>query len=51
MEICRNQWQVGGDGFSGPEDAAIYLIRFAEKAALIDAGESRRLSTVPAIYA
>ena len=38
MEIIRNVWQVGGAGFTAPDDAAIYLIRFGEKAVLIDAG-------------
>lgn len=38
MEIVKNIWQVGGAGFTAPDDAAIYLIRFGEKAALIDAG-------------
>ncbi len=38
MEIYENLWQVGGSGFTAPEDAAIYLIQFGEKAALIDAG-------------
>ena len=38
MKIIRNVWQVGGAGFTAPDDAAIYLIRFGEKAALIDAG-------------
>ena len=38
MEIIRNIWQVGGAGFTAPDDAAIYLIQFGEKAALIDAG-------------
>ncbi|UCE55089.1 MAG: MBL fold metallo-hydrolase [Desulfobacterales bacterium] len=38
MEICENLWQVGGAGFTAPDDAAIYLIRCGEKAALIDAG-------------
>lgn len=37
-KILSNIWQVGGAGFSSPEDAAIYLIRFGDKAALIDAG-------------
>ena len=37
-EILPNLWQVGGPGFSSPEDAAIYLVRFGNKAALIDAG-------------
>jgi glyoxylase-like metal-dependent hydrolase (beta-lactamase superfamily II) len=38
MEIYENLWQVGGAGFTAPDDAAIYLIRCGEKAALIDAG-------------
>jgi glyoxylase-like metal-dependent hydrolase (beta-lactamase superfamily II) len=38
MEIIKNVWQVGGAGFTSPDDAAIYLVRFGEKAALIDAG-------------
>jgi glyoxylase-like metal-dependent hydrolase (beta-lactamase superfamily II) len=38
MEIMGNLWQVGGAQYTSVEDAAIYLIRFGEKAALIDAG-------------
>ena len=38
MEIVKNVWQVGGTGFTAPDDAAIYLIKLGEKAALIDAG-------------
>jgi len=38
MEIMENLWQVGGAEFTSVEDAAIYLIRFGDKAALIDAG-------------
>jgi glyoxylase-like metal-dependent hydrolase (beta-lactamase superfamily II) len=38
MEILKNLWQVGGAEFTSVEDAAIYLIRFGAKAALIDAG-------------
>jgi len=38
MEITGNLWQVGGAEYSSVEDAAIYLVRFGEKAALIDAG-------------
>ena len=38
MEITENLWQVGGAEYTSVEDAAIYLIRFGEKAALIDAG-------------
>lgn len=36
--IKDNLWQVGGSGLTDPADAAIYLIRFGDKAALIDAG-------------
>ena len=38
MEIAQNLWQVGGGDLTSPEDAAIYLIRSGEQAALIDAG-------------
>jgi glyoxylase-like metal-dependent hydrolase (beta-lactamase superfamily II) len=38
MKIMENLWQVGGAEYSSVEDAAIYLICFGEKAALIDAG-------------
>jgi glyoxylase-like metal-dependent hydrolase (beta-lactamase superfamily II) len=37
-EIMTNLWQVGGSGLSGSNDAASYLIRFGNQAALIDAG-------------
>lgn len=36
--ILDNLWQVGGGGLTDSADAAIYLIRFGDKAALIDAG-------------
>jgi len=36
--IKNNLWQVGGCGLTDPADAAIYLVRFGDKAALIDAG-------------
>jgi glyoxylase-like metal-dependent hydrolase (beta-lactamase superfamily II) len=36
--IADNLWQVGGSGLTDPADAAAYLIRFGDKAALIDAG-------------
>ena len=36
--IKDNLWQVGGSGLTDPADAAIYLIRFDDKAALVDAG-------------
>ena len=38
MEILKNVWQVGGAGFTAPDDAAVYLVQWGEKAALIDAG-------------
>lgn len=38
MKIIENLWQVGGDHLSGPGDAAIYLVRSGNQAALIDAG-------------
>ena len=38
MEIVQNIWQVGGGDLTAPEDAAIYLVRSGEQAALIDAG-------------
>ncbi|MFC1835723.1 MBL fold metallo-hydrolase [Thermodesulfobacteriota bacterium] len=37
-QIMDNLWQVGGGGLTDAGDAAIYLIRFDDKAALIDAG-------------
>jgi len=38
MEIVNHLWQVGGAEYTSVEDAAIYLVRFGAKAALIDAG-------------
>ena len=38
MHIIENLYLVGGPGLTVPEDAAIYLVRFGEEAALIDAG-------------
>ena len=38
MKIIENLWQVGGEGLTAPGDAAVYLIRFGNGAALIDAG-------------
>ncbi|MFO8163355.1 MAG: hypothetical protein R6T98_02345 [Desulfatiglandales bacterium] len=38
MQITKEVWHVGGNGLTTPEDAAIYLIRFGDQAALIDAG-------------
>jgi len=38
MKIIENLWQVGGAEYTTVEDAAVYLVRFGEKAVLIDAG-------------
>ena len=38
MKIVENLWQVGGAEYTTVEDAAAYLLRFGDKAALIDAG-------------
>jgi glyoxylase-like metal-dependent hydrolase (beta-lactamase superfamily II) len=38
MKIMDNLWQVGGAEYTSVEDAAVYLVRFGEKAALIDSG-------------
>jgi glyoxylase-like metal-dependent hydrolase (beta-lactamase superfamily II) len=37
-KILHHLWQVGGEGLTAPGDAAIYLVRFGDGAALIDAG-------------
>jgi glyoxylase-like metal-dependent hydrolase (beta-lactamase superfamily II) len=39
--IRSNLWQVGGTGLTDPSDAAVYLVRFGDRAALIDAGSGR----------
>ena len=36
--ITRQITQVGGDGFTAPEDAAVYLIYMGGRAAIVDAG-------------
>lgn len=38
LEITSEIFQVGGAGYTAPEDAAIYLICFNGKSALVDAG-------------
>jgi len=40
-KIKNNLWQVGGRGLTDPVDAAVYLVSFGDKAALIDAGSGR----------
>ena len=37
-KILSNLWQVGGAEVTAPDDAAVYLVAFKEKAVLIDAG-------------
>jgi glyoxylase-like metal-dependent hydrolase (beta-lactamase superfamily II) len=37
-KILQHLWQVGGEGLTAPGDAAVYLVRFGDQAALIDAG-------------
>lgn len=41
-EIMENLWQVGGGDLTGGGDAAVYLVRFGDRAALIDAGTGSR---------
>ena len=41
ITITREIFQVGGQGLTAPEDAAIYLINFDGHAALVDAGAGR----------
>lgn len=38
MTITSEIWQVGGDGYTSAQDAAIYLVCFDNCAALVDAG-------------
>ena len=40
-KILHHLWQVGGEGLTAPGDAAAYLIRFGDRAALIDSGCGR----------
>lgn len=42
VQIMKDLWQVGGMELTDPSDAAVYLVRFGDKAALIDAGTGRR---------
>lgn len=46
MKITSHIYQVGGTSLSHPSDAAIYLIRDGEFAALIDAGTGRGTNEV-----
>ncbi len=38
MEITSEIFEVGGGHLTAPEDAAIYLIKFGQESALVDAG-------------
>lgn len=38
MQITNDIWQVGGAGYSSPEDAAVYLLHCDGRAAIVDAG-------------
>ncbi len=38
MEITSEIFEVGGGHLTSPEDAAIYLIKFGDESALVDAG-------------
>ncbi|MFH1114034.1 MAG: MBL fold metallo-hydrolase [Pseudomonadota bacterium] len=40
-KIKDNLWQVGGMDLTDPSDAAVYLVRFGDRAALVDAGTGR----------
>lgn len=42
VEILQNLWQVGGSDITGGGDAAVYLVRFGDRAALVDAGNGGR---------
>ncbi len=41
IQVTNEIHQVGGSGLTGSEDGSIYLIRFGEEAALVDAGCGR----------
>jgi len=41
VRITEEVFQVGGSALTDPEDAAVYLVRFEDEAALIDAGCGR----------
>jgi len=41
MKITSEIFQIGGGGYTSPEDAAVYLINFGGHAAMVDAGCGR----------
>ena len=50
MKIMENLWQVGGAEFTTVEDAAIYLIRFSDKAILIDSGYLVKFGPIKVLF-
>jgi len=46
--ILENLWQVGGADLTDSGDAAVYLVRFGDRAALIDAGTGSRHAALKA---
>ena len=38
MKITSDIFQIGGDGFTSPQDAAVYLIYHDGHGAIVDAG-------------
>jgi len=46
LKITSDIFQVGGSGFTAPEDAAVYLINSEESSALIDSGCGQAHSTL-----
>lgn len=42
MKIINNLLQVGGGHLTGPDDAAIYLVKFGAQPVLIDSGCGER---------
>jgi glyoxylase-like metal-dependent hydrolase (beta-lactamase superfamily II) len=46
QQITREIYQVGGGELTAAEDAAVYLVRFGQSGALIDAGCGRRVDAL-----
>ena len=44
--IKNNLWQVGGPGITDQADAAVYVVQFDDRAALVDAGCGHAHSTL-----
>ena len=47
-QILNDLWQVGGGEYTGGGDAAAYLVRFGDRAALIDAGTGSQQAALAA---